>query len=768
MKDPTLRPGDADLEDWRKKEGLDSSQAAKPIPTPDSPSPAQVTRPTSAASAASGASAGSDASSSKKKKKGKKASKEPSSDHTASVLASAETSKTEAETSKTDSLTDEGEADPEVEGKKEKPKKKGGKKKGSQDTDDMGQTAESFASAASAATAQSAVTDETGRGIVLHPGLLFYSPTPSGRGVRALEDVDPDDLLCLVPLEACLGHELWKDLEEQSEEAMLLLEIRSTFGRGVLSCALLLLREFGLGTTSPHAAFLKTIPTSFANLPRSSLEDPSWKSTESGGATGVSSLFSGPLEQFFLEAFYVRGKDGGSLGKDLHIVDAGSEATIIRCQLEGCAVEGLAFVMRAIRSVPAGHEIFNTYGPLPSARLLSSFGFVTGGTALNPYDVLGGLGICPRPRGQECCAAALLAQLRRSLAARAGALPTALPPPARRARAEQRPGGRPTRKPRLVRSLQLARHMAKPAAKKEPVSPSTKLEVPPGAEPPGRKKSDADVVTSAADETEVVVPGKASPTSPKPTDSARASPKKGGDRSRSPKPEVDRKGADFKDCQGAKRRLQGAKRAPIAKCWCFSSTSFHLMTESCETAQFEAMGGSFNTQFCWAGMYGGMNGTGLRPKWKDNPRLPQLVGKQSTDDLHTPCYVRHAYRHGTVAVGPPYKLREPLDARSPAWTAARLVDASIEKQDWEHRRQLGPAQGIREMCRTAISDAIDTSKLDKTQRTKDPKEAGAEPKRAAEHAWLAPGVAESGGTLAEMCKCLASSICQRARLAGKR
>ena len=34
MKDPTLRPGDADLEDWRKKEGLDSSQAAKPIPTP--------------------------------------------------------------------------------------------------------------------------------------------------------------------------------------------------------------------------------------------------------------------------------------------------------------------------------------------------------------------------------------------------------------------------------------------------------------------------------------------------------------------------------------------------------------------------------------------------------------------------------------------------------------------------------------------------------------------------------------------------------------
>ncbi|CAK8987752.1 Hypothetical protein (Fragment) [Durusdinium trenchii] len=240
MKDPTLRPGDADLEETIKKKASRTDPLAEF--DEDSPSPAQVTRPTSAASAASGASAGSDASSSKKKKKGKKASKEPSSDHTASVLASAETSKTEAETSKTDSLTDEGEADPEVEGKKEKPKKKGGKKKGSQDTDDMGQTAESFASAASAATAQSAVTDES--------------------------EVD-----------------------------------------------------------SPKAK----------------------------------------------------------------------------------------------------------------------------------------------------------------------------------------------KKPK-----------AKPAAKKEPVSPSTKLEVPPGAEPPGRKKSDADVVTSAADETKVVVPGKASPTSPKPTDSARASPKKGG------------------------------------------------------------------------------------------------------------------------------------------------------------------------------------------------------------------------------------------------
>lgn len=47
-----------------------------------------------------------------------------------------------------------------------------------------------------------------------------------------------------------------------------------------------------------------------------------------------------------------------------------------QCQLEGRAAEGLAFVMRSIRAVPAGEEVFNTYGPLPSAHLLTSFGFV--------------------------------------------------------------------------------------------------------------------------------------------------------------------------------------------------------------------------------------------------------------------------------------------------------------------------------------------------------------------------------------------------------
>lgn len=67
---------------------------------------------------------------------------------------------------------------------------------------------------------------------------------------------------------------------------------------------------------------------------------------------------------------------------------------------------------------------------------------------------------------------------------------------------------------------------------------------------------------SAEDETEVVVPGKASDTthlrsfgceaSPKPTDSARSSPKK--DRSRSPKPEV------WDECKGVGNWFQADRR----------------------------------------------------------------------------------------------------------------------------------------------------------------------------------------------------------------
>lgn len=70
-----------------------------------------------------------------------------------------------------------------------------------------------------------------GRGIVTHPGLAFYTPTATGRGVRALENVDPDELLCLVPLEACCGHELWlPETEVDPSVASLVSTLRACFG----------------------------------------------------------------------------------------------------------------------------------------------------------------------------------------------------------------------------------------------------------------------------------------------------------------------------------------------------------------------------------------------------------------------------------------------------------------------------------------------------------------------------------------------------------
>ena len=46
------------------------------------------------------------------------------------------------------------------------------------------------------------------------------------------------------------------------------------------------------------------------------------------------------------------------------------------CLLEADSVDG-AFLMRCMRPVRKGQELFNCYGALNSGRLLSSFGFVS-------------------------------------------------------------------------------------------------------------------------------------------------------------------------------------------------------------------------------------------------------------------------------------------------------------------------------------------------------------------------------------------------------
>eukprot|EP00429_Kryptoperidinium_foliaceum_P018526 CAMPEP_0176032430 /NCGR_PEP_ID=MMETSP0120_2-20121206/16007_1 /TAXON_ID=160619 /ORGANISM="Kryptoperidinium foliaceum, Strain CCMP 1326" /LENGTH=1819 /DNA_ID=CAMNT_0017365747 /DNA_START=87 /DNA_END=5542 /DNA_ORIENTATION=- len=113
----------------------------------------------------------------------------------------------------------------------------------------------------------------------------------------------------------------------------------------------------------------------------------------------------------------------------------------------------------------------------------------------------------------------------------------------------------------------------------------------------------------------------------------------------------------------------------------------------------------FPEAHCWAGMYGGMPGTGTRRLHESHGRLPDLVDKNSTaDPMKTPAYVRQAYRHGTVGVGPPYRVSEENLEKSPQWSAYEMLNASIGKNDWKRSYsavtkmrlgKLGPSEGIR-------------------------------------------------------------------------
>ncbi|CAE8609170.1 unnamed protein product [Polarella glacialis] len=340
------------------------------------------------------------------------------------------------------------------------------------------------------------------RGIVVSPGLDFLATLESGRrGVRALLPVDPQDMLCLVPLEACPGHELWLDelgcatttattattpptttpttitpattaAEKGASSDCKLQEdvlkaVSSSIGKGVLGCSLMLLHELGLGGSSVHAPYLETIPAEFSSLPfftaaelevlKGTSVDESLRLGDS--VSGAACRLRAPqrwrgepearqhfeqtvgplLEQWpqwwldrsfrsfqrALGAVLSRGFMCQGQGPFLvPFADAFNHATTGKnhCRLEGCVADGLAFVMRAIRPAAAGDEVFNTYGPLPSARLLGSFGFV--GQGWNPHDflaLLSGAQRCleaSKVAGRQQ-ALALLRVLYRRLAARA-------------------------------------------------------------------------------------------------------------------------------------------------------------------------------------------------------------------------------------------------------------------------------------------------------------------------------------------------------------
>eukprot|EP00929_Paragymnodinium_shiwhaense_P070365 TRINITY_DN35640_c0_g1_i1.p1 TRINITY_DN35640_c0_g1~~TRINITY_DN35640_c0_g1_i1.p1 ORF type:complete len:2545 (-),score=932.39 TRINITY_DN35640_c0_g1_i1:413-8047(-) len=119
---------------------------------------------------------------------------------------------------------------------------------------------------------------------------------------------------------------------------------------------------------------------------------------------------------------------------------------------------------------------------------------------------------------------------------------------------------------------------------------------------------------------------------------------------------------------------------------------------------------------CWAGMHGGIPGTGLRAVAENLNKLP-AIGSSAVDELRSAAFVRTAFRHGTVGVGPPYRTREndkdysPFDAhkQQEALAAAKTLDESLEKNDWNRSyllatkkrggRSLGPKESIRAMNR---------------------------------------------------------------------
>ncbi|CAK0791962.1 unnamed protein product, partial [Prorocentrum cordatum] len=127
----------------------------------------------------------------------------------------------------------------------------------------------------------------------------------------------------------------------------------------------------------------------------------------------------------------------------------------------------------------------------------------------------------------------------------------------------------------------------------------------------------------------------------------------------------------------------------------------------------------------FAGMYGGLPGTGLRGLAETNDRLPELVGRPSANNFKSPAYVRKAYRHGTVGVGPPYFLNEPEQEYSPNWTCARLMDAALETEDWRRcyssiadkigpvskLSRLGPDRSIRKVGSVGMGRSVSLPRL---------------------------------------------------------
>merc|ERR1712176_1661550 len=151
----------------------------------------------------------------------------------------------------------------------------------------------------------------------------------------------------------------------------------------------------------------------------------------------------------------------------------------------------------------------------------------------------------------------------------------------------------------------------------------------------------------------------------------------------------------------------------------------------------ESEGKSSGTEgsICWAGMHGGMPGTGIRAVAELADRLPS-IGRPSVDEFRSPAYVREQYRFGTVSVGPPYHTNEKDNQGSPAWTAFQMLDATLDKNDWRrsyssvyNKRggQLGPKESVRTVGRSVSLPRLRVASRPKHTKKDDGKKADVPP-----------------------------------------
>eukprot|EP00397_Hematodinium_sp_SG-2012_P039458 GEMP01043083.1.p1 GENE.GEMP01043083.1~~GEMP01043083.1.p1 ORF type:complete len:361 (+),score=85.45 GEMP01043083.1:30-1112(+) len=212
-------------------------------------------------------------------------------------------------------------------------------------------------------------------GIVLHQDVDFHHEFSTGRGCMSKEQIEENELLLLVPIKWCLGH-----------DAHLGQSPFPTFSP-VIQTALCLLSEDMKGSASEFYPYLRTLGWAVSSVdPKvnfDSLVLPFIKAATPLFPKEVTyEMFQRAMAFVLSRGFHLNGK-GPFL---VPFADSlNHHCATPHTKLEGNTDDELGFVMRTNKTLFSGEEVFNTYGNLASYQLLQTFGFVP--HTDNPHDV---------------------------------------------------------------------------------------------------------------------------------------------------------------------------------------------------------------------------------------------------------------------------------------------------------------------------------------------------------------------------------------------